>query len=85
MALTVGKLEEFDPKIDSIVSYVERAQLFLEANSVPEAKHVPTFLSAMGKSNYETLRNLMAPDKPKDKSLDDIISVLKQHFKPKHS
>jgi len=32
--LVVGKLEEFDPAV-SITAYVERAQLFIEANGNP--------------------------------------------------
>ena len=38
----IGELEEFDPKSDSISAYVEWAQLFLEANNVPEGKYVST-------------------------------------------
>ena len=37
----------------------------------------------MGKSNYDTLRNLMSPDSPKDKPLNVIIEVLKKHYEPK--
>ena len=36
--LVVGKLEEFDPANDSITAYVERAQLFIEANGNPAEK-----------------------------------------------
>lgn len=79
----VGQLQEFDPRSDSISAYVERAELFLDANNVPEEKQVATFLSSMGKSTYETLRNLVTPANPKDKDLRQIIAVLKEHFKPK--
>ncbi len=46
----VGQLEAFDPRSDSISAYLERAELFLDANNVPEEKKVTTFLSAMGKA-----------------------------------
>ena len=30
----IGRLDEFNPANDSITTYVERAQLYMEANSV---------------------------------------------------
>ena len=79
----VSKLEEFDPKSDSISDYVERAQLFLEANNVHEGKYISTSLSAIGKENYALLRNLLIPSQPRDKTFDEIVAVLKKHFEPK--
>ena len=51
--MLVGRLEEFDPKSDSITAYIERAPLFLAANSVPPDKKVATL--AMEKSDYTIL------------------------------
>ena len=36
----IGSLDEFNPTNDSITAYVERAQLYKEANSVPEDKRL---------------------------------------------
>ena len=41
----VGQLEAFDPRSDSISAYIERAEMFLDANNVPEEKRVATFLN----------------------------------------
>lgn len=79
----VGKLDEFDPKNDSMAAYVERAMLYLDANSVPEDKRAATFLSALGKSTFLVLRNLIAPAKVQDKTLDEIVQVLLKHYDPK--
>jgi len=65
--LVVGKLEEFDPANDSVTAYVERVQLFIEANGIPAEKKVAVFLSAIGSKTYSLLRNLLAPTPPKDK------------------
>jgi len=81
--LVVGKLEEFDPANDSITAYVERAQLFIEANGIPAEKKVAVFLSAIGSKTYSLLRNLLAPTPPKDKDFDELVSTLKGHFEPK--
>ena len=45
----IERLDEFNPASDSIIAYVERAQLFMEANNVPDDKHVALFLSALGR------------------------------------
>ena len=65
-----GELAECNPRTDTIWAYVERAMLFFKANSISEDKQLPVFLSSIGGKNYELLRNLMAPELPKDKSLE---------------
>lgn len=39
--------------------------------------------SVMGANTYGLLRNLVQPNKPKDKMFDKIVTVLKEHFEPK--
>ena len=46
--ITIGRLMECDPKIDTITAYVERATLFFQANHMAEEKQVDMFLSALG-------------------------------------
>ncbi len=75
----VGKLEEF-----SIASYVERAQLFFETNSVADEKKVAVFLSTIGSKTYALLRNLLAPTLPRVKTFDQLVTALKEHYEPKH-
>ena len=43
------------------------------------------FLSVVESSTYKILRNLLTHDKPTDKTLAQLVSVLSQHFKPKPS
>ena len=64
-------------------AYVERANLFFEANEIAAAKRVAMFLSAIGGGTYLLLQNLLAPTLPKDKTLDEIVDVLTKHYKPK--
>lgn len=42
-----------------------------------------TLLIVMGATTHGLLRNLVQPNKPKDKTFDEIVSVLKEHFKQK--
>ena len=78
----VGQFPEFNSQTDSFKSYVERAKLFFEANSIAE-KQLAVFLSSIGGKTYDLLRSLVAPDQPKDKALEDIIAVLQEHYDPK--
>ena len=79
----VGRLEEFDPTNDSMAAYIDRAMIYMDANNIPAAKRAATFLSALGKTTFEVLRNLVTPAKLHDQSLEDIVTVLQQHFEPK--
>ena len=59
---TIGSLEAFDPKTDTVAAYAERAELYMDANDMPEARRVATFLNCVGKTTYAIIRNLMIPD-----------------------
>ena len=41
-------------------------------------------LSAIGEKTYRALEELCTPQKPSDKSLEEITQLLLEHFKPKH-
>ena len=48
-----------------------------------EGKQVAVFLSVLGSKTYLLLRNLLTPETPKDKTFDELVTVLKEHFEPK--
>ena len=73
----IGRLDEFNPVSDSVTAFVERAQLFMEANNVPDDKQVALFLSALGGKTYSLLRILLMPTLPREKTFDEIFVVLK--------
>ena len=80
---TVGKIREFNPQAETFSTYIERLELYFEANGVAEEKKVAMFLTLIGARNYTILKDAVAPEKPKDKSLEDLVKVLKTHFDPK--
>ena len=43
-----GQLEEFNPGTDTWQAYVERPNLFFQANGISEEKQLPVFLSSIG-------------------------------------
>ena len=62
---------------------VERLNHFFDANDIADAgKKRAVQLSIIGQSTYALLRNLVSPAKPGEKSLDELVSVLKNHYNP---
>uniref|UniRef100_A0A3P9K9M7 Uncharacterized protein n=1 Tax=Oryzias latipes TaxID=8090 RepID=A0A3P9K9M7_ORYLA len=57
-------------------------QIF-EGNEVAKEKQVTTLPTVMGASTHRLLRSLVQPSKPKEKTFDEIVTILKEHFEPK--
>ena len=49
------------------------------------SKRRAILLSVIGGSAYALVRNLLSPEKPADKSFDDIVKTLKDHYNPTSS
>lgn len=81
----IGTLPEFNERKEDFVCYMEQLEQFFLASSISESKRVPSFLSAIGSTTYQTLRNLASPDLPSSKSYDELKALLMKHFKPKPS
>ena len=77
-----GQLLEFDVENESVTAYLERAELYFQANDVAEDKQVAVLLSNIGAKTYGLLRSLVAPKAPKEKTLTEITTLLKSHFEP---
>ena len=69
----------------SIKSYLERVQLYIDANVVAQVKQVAILLSSIGATTYFLLSDLMAPDAPSTKSLAEISVILRKHYEPKRA
>ena len=67
--LVLGNIQEFDPKVVTITTYLERLELYFDVNAVAAEKKV--------------LRNLLAPNRPQDKEFADVVTTLKDHYGPK--
>ena len=78
-----GNLKEFQPENELFSSYLERVELFFDANDIVDEKKVAVFLSVVGSKTYSLLRNLLAPDLPSTKTLAALVGTLKNHFEPK--
>ena len=79
---TIGQMQEFDPTSDRISTYLERAEIFFQANEIAEDKRVAV-LSKIGGKIYSLLSDLLAPEKPATKSFTQLSEALKKHYEPK--
>ena len=84
MAALLGRIEEFDgSKEADWQQYVERLAHFFTANGITDAdKKRAVFLSVIGAATYKTLRNILSPAKPGDKTYEELIEKLSRHFRP---
>ena len=80
---TIGTIGEFQPENETIAAYLERVALFFEVNSIADEKKVSWLLNVMGAKTYSLLRTLVAPSQPKEKTMEELVAVLKQHYEPK--
>ena len=76
-------LQEFQPESETIKDYVERVQLYIEANAIPEDRRRVVLLSVMGSKTYAVLSDLLAPALPREKTFAEISAALTKHFEPK--
>lgn len=79
---TIGRMQEFNPANESISAYLERFTLYVSVNGIAEDKRAPTLLLVLGLSHYSLIRGLVSPQKPENKTLDELSTLLKKHFDP---
>ena len=75
-----GQLSQFDSEQEILSVYLERVDIFFQANNIAKEKQVGIFLSLIGTKTYGLLRDLVAPAKPKEKSLAELTKTLRTHF-----
>ena len=81
----MGPLDIFDVNGEEPFElYVERVEFFCIAKNITsEEEKKATFLTAVGAETYGLIRNLLTPDKPKDKTLKQIQDLVEEHLSPK--
>lgn len=86
MAALLGKVDAFDPQHEDWPQYVERLDQFFEANDLTgdakATKRRATFLTVIGPGPYKLLRSLISPAKPTDKTYDELVQKLTEHYSP---
>ncbi|KAH7949570.1 hypothetical protein HPB49_012319 [Dermacentor silvarum] len=81
----LGKIAEFDPKLQNFESYLERFELFVQANDIKEEEKLPVFLTVIGAEAYEVLKNIVVPASPSETTYVEAKRLLKEHYSPRSS
>lgn len=83
---TIGTLAAFDPKNQTWDEYTEILEQFFMANGIDQAeKQRAILISVVGAATYSLMRNLLSPAKPKDKTFQELVLLMKNHYDPKPS
>ena len=86
MATLLGNIEQYQEGQEEWPQYVERLEQFLQANDIvgesKANKRRSVFLAVIGPGPYKLLRSLLAPEKPAEKTFDELVSVLTKHYSP---
>ena len=56
-----------------VEAYLERLEGFMTMTGTPDNKKVSLLLCALSSVQYETLRDLVAPETPKGVAFDDLL------------
>nr|XP_054930096.1 uncharacterized protein K02A2.6-like [Dermacentor andersoni] len=64
-------------------SYVDRFDHYWKVTQIEDGNlKKSTFITALGSRLYKTLKDLLLPATPENKSFEDVVSVLKEHLAP---
>ena len=83
MASVIRKLHEFRAEDQEMSAYIDSVELYFQVNEIDEEKLAVALLTAVGGKTYSLLRNLVAPQLPKEKYIAQLNNILKAHFEPK--
>ena len=86
MSALLGRINPFDPDQEEWPQYVERLDQFIEANDLTDdekaTKRLATFLTVIGPGPYKLLCSLLSQVKATDKTYDELIKKLMEHYSP---
>ena len=73
---TLGHIEEFEGAKGDWPPYVERVEKIFAANGISDSdKKRVVLLSVMGAATYKTLRNVVSPSKPGEKTYAALVEA----------
>ena len=83
---THGSVGEFSGGSETWVSYIERLQQYFVANDIKgNERQRAVLLSICGASTYQLIRSVVSPAKPTEKTFDELVTLLREHYFPKPS
>lgn len=77
-----GNLDPFDNEVESFSSWFERFEIYCVLNATDEESKKNLFLTSLGGRNYNLIHKACLPEKPTDKSLEDLKKILLNKYDP---
>jgi hypothetical protein len=77
---TASRIPTFQDVEEDWSSYQERLECYFAVNETANAKKVPTLIMGLSATQYQTLKNLLAPMKPAEKEYNVIVETMKKHY-----
>ena len=82
----IGVVPTFDPGQVSFDEWSEILEAWLDTNEITNAEKKRSVLfTSMGAKTYHVLRSILQPEKPAEKTFNDCIKALKNHYQPQVS
>ncbi|XP_064459015.1 uncharacterized protein LOC135369352 [Ornithodoros turicata] len=83
----MSKFWEFEPYVEGgdedFTSYIERFGHYWKVTRIEDnSLKTSALITAIGKRAYKTLKDLLLPSKPEQKTYDQLVQVLKDHYAP---
>ena len=72
-------------RMEAVRTAVGREHYFCANGVTDEEKKRSALITVIGRDNFKLVRSLIHPLEPKDKSYDEIIAAMRQHFEPQPS
>lgn len=79
VAAALHTFPQFDSNEDFII-FKERFENQLDVYDIPDISKSGILISSLNSDTYKILKNLCIPELPKNKSYDELISLLESHF-----
>ena len=79
----LGAMDSFNPDTDDWSAYIERLDSFFLANEIKDDKKVAVLLTVLRAKAYSLLRTIIAPEKPTEKTYQQLLDAMKSYVDPK--
>jgi hypothetical protein len=79
----IGSINPFEGNTETWTSYQERLEQYFIVNDIAAEKRVAGLLTLLGERTYCLLRSLTSPEKPSEKTYQELCDLLSTHLSPK--
>ncbi|XP_068218294.1 uncharacterized protein [Palaemon carinicauda] len=82
MVQYLGNITEYQTEED-FDDYIERFDQFCLVNDIEDDRKKTLFLTVVGPKTYGLIKTLLAPNKPAEKTFQELTKLISEHLTPK--